>query len=897
MNCTNCGKDLRPGIRFCGNCGLPAGESSPAPAAREAPEPAVIDPMLGRLVLNQFRILRRIGGGGMGTAYLAEQIGMDRLAVVKVLHPHLLGDALWVERFNREAKVASKLSHPNSITLYNYGRTDEGYAFIAMEYVDGRSLSELVQTEAPLDPERAVDIATQICGALQQAHELGIVHRDLKSENILFTERGRREVAKVLDFGIAKMQGGDPDEPQLTATGMVFGTPAYMSPEQFTGSQLDGRSDLYSLGVILYEMLSGRRPFNATSPIGYFRLHQDSPPPPLRVSNPAAKVPLALEQVVLRALEKEPARRHEDADAMAKALQDALRQPSPANLSESQPSESTEDAFPRLQRDDEVAAWLDSFESTASQVDEASSPSAGGGTFLDRLEAAGVDPPPASSSGGSGDLELTSPADERADTGGPGTWSAAGASLPEIGPEELALIVDQPPNKAAGPARSAAPLSRGSGSSSEAALDLAPAPPLSLSSNEDLLVVGREPPGGSQPALRPSGAVVASLNVGGAQGAANGGRRSAAPRGRVSAVTGSGAGAAGRRSRGATAPPRSSRDSLAPESNTGQRRAVGGVPSERPRTLNQARSAASPEHARRLAQRALLVKVAILAGVFVVALAAAYLSPLRGIIGGLGAGGADAGSRVRRGGRGGAGAAHARGPSEHGVEDMAAISGGPSQVGHPSVKESHPRRVELRPFLIDEHEVSNTRYRVCAVAGRCFQPAFWGDGRFAGPRHPVVGVSFEEARAYCKFRGLRLPYASEWERAARGPRSQLWPWGDAFVAGAANLAGAQDGFGLTAPVHRFADGASAEGVLNLIGNAAEWVLPDPPEYQGRRRPGRGRPEGGDQPTVRGGSFLSEPENASAVLPGEELAPSTRRFNIGFRCARDASPEEPPGDGD
>jgi len=889
MNCKNCGKEIQAGIRFCGHCGLPVAENTPAPAGTEGSDPAVIDPMLGRLVLNQYRILRRIGGGGMGTAYLAEQIGMDRLAVVKVLHPHLLGDALWVERFNREAKVASKLSHPNSITLYNYGRTDEGYAFIAMEYVDGRNLSEVVQTDAPIEPQRAVAIATQICGALQQAHELGIVHRDLKSENILLTERGRREVAKVLDFGIAKMQGAGPDEPQLTATGMVFGTPAYMSPEQFTGSQLDGRSDLYSLAIIVYEMLTGRRPFSATSPIGYFRLHQDTPAPPLRVSNPAAGVSLALDKAVLRGLEKEPSRRYEDAEAMAEALQQALKQPDAPAASVGEPSDDTEDAFPRLQRDDEVAAWLDSFESSAGSATDASG--GGGGTFLDRLEAAGGDPlagdgAPAGGMAGSAGL-----------AGGPSSWSDAESSpsLPKIGPDELALIVDEPPEErssslSAEPRSSTsaprtAPRGPGKGGSRPAAK--ATAPPagrgsLSVASDDDLLVVGREP----LTSPKPTSGSRQSRDSLPAASAAEGGRRSAARRNRVSLVPGRSSGRAvgTAQSRG--------RDSLPPESNSGLRRSPGAATTERPRTLAGARSAASPEHARRLARRSLVIKIAILAGVFTAAVAAAYLSPLGKILqGALSSDGGGSGSTPRGPGDG----PKRRGDGAHTDQDMASIPGGAFEVGDPGVKGARPYGVELRPFLIDRHEVSNTRYRVCVVAGHCFQPAFWSDGRFAGPLRPVVGVSLEEAKAYCAFRGLRLPYASEWERAARGPDGHRWPWGKSFVQGSANLAGSGDGAGLTADVGAFPEGASPEGVTNLIGNAAEWVLADPPEYQPRRRPGKPRSEWVRAPSVRGGSFVSEPENAAAPLPGEVVPTSSRRFNIGFRCARDAA-EAPSGGG-
>ena len=220
------------------------------------------DGNLGRRLIEQYVLVEKIGEGGMGAVYLADQPTMGRRAVVKLLHPALSRDPQVAARFNLEARAAAALNHPHIVTVYNYGAFADGVLYLAMEHLDGRDLERAIEESGRMSPTRAVHVARQICDALGEAHARGVVHRDLKPSNVMLVTRGRDdEFVKVLDFGIAKVRGV-----ALTATGMIFGTPEYMSPEQLRGGALDGRSDLYALGVVLFEMLSGRLPFACETP-------------------------------------------------------------------------------------------------------------------------------------------------------------------------------------------------------------------------------------------------------------------------------------------------------------------------------------------------------------------------------------------------------------------------------------------------------------------------------------------------------------------------------------------------------------------------------------------------------------------------------------------------------
>ncbi|HSX22276.1 MAG TPA: serine/threonine-protein kinase [Gaiellaceae bacterium] len=281
------------------------------------------DPMIGREVIGQYRIEKKIGSGGMGTVYLAQQTTVQRPAVIKVLKPQAAGKLDLPARFAIEARAASNLNHPNIVTVYNYGQMDDGTLFLAMEYLDGETLESRITRSGPLPVDRAVHVASQIARALGEAHAHGVVHRDLKPANIMLVARdGDPDFVKVLDFGIAKL-----DDAAVTSAGYVVGTPRYMSPEQLLGQALDRRSDIYSAGIVLYEMLAGVTPFSSETPIGWVRQHVDAVPKPPSAAGKGLKIPVAVERVVMRTIAKKPGDRPPSMEMLALDLVAALNAP------------------------------------------------------------------------------------------------------------------------------------------------------------------------------------------------------------------------------------------------------------------------------------------------------------------------------------------------------------------------------------------------------------------------------------------------------------------------------------------------------------------------------------------------------------------------------------------
>ena len=283
----------------------------------------VADPYLGREIAGQFRVLEKIGSGGMGAVYKAEQPEMRRFVAIKILHSRYLTRKDLVSRFKREARAMSHLSHPNTARVFLYGQLDDGACYFVMEYLEGRNLAQTVRKEGPMEPMRALNVMIQACGALEEAHRAGIVHRDLKPENIFLTQQGGiTDFPKLLDFGLAKVSERQmrPGSLILTQEGMVFGTPEFMSPEQARGETLDGRSDIYSLGVILYELVTGKLPFDAAQPMEFIQRHIKEPPIPLAERTPDINFPPGLEAALMKALAKKPDERFASAAEFANAL-------------------------------------------------------------------------------------------------------------------------------------------------------------------------------------------------------------------------------------------------------------------------------------------------------------------------------------------------------------------------------------------------------------------------------------------------------------------------------------------------------------------------------------------------------------------------------------------------
>jgi serine/threonine-protein kinase len=325
MICPQCGEELKASARFCSGCGLSFSSFNTPEAGADTLDKAQADPLLDQTLDGKYLLLERLGAGGMGMVYRARRVHIGDEVAVKVLHKHFVADAAMLERFRREARAAAQLRHPNIVSIIDLSdaRGADTPAYIVMELIEGESLRELLQRERSLGAERVVLLMRDICAGVGAAHRKGIFHRDLKPDNMIVMapdEDRERETVKVVDFGIAKLRdaaGGT----TLTNTGMVLGTPYYMSPEQCRGEALDARADVYSLGAIVYEMLAGVPPFTAETPTGLIARHLFDSVPPLPESSEATP---ALEAIIMRALAKDREARQRDATELARELRAAL---------------------------------------------------------------------------------------------------------------------------------------------------------------------------------------------------------------------------------------------------------------------------------------------------------------------------------------------------------------------------------------------------------------------------------------------------------------------------------------------------------------------------------------------------------------------------------------------
>lgn len=272
--------------------------------------------MVGHVIDRKYRLDAKIGFGGMGDVYQASRLLIGDHVAIKILHAAHVSDPQAGERFRREAQAAARLKHPNAVSIYDFGVTSEGLVYLVMELVEGQNLRQIIKQQGPLPPATVSEITTQVCSALQVAHQQNVVHRDLKPDNIMVNATISGLRVKVLDFGIAKLR--DLSTSNLTMTGNVMGTPHYMSPEQCLGEEIDSRSDLYSLGVVMYQMLTGSLPFNSPTSTAVVMQHVNKEPPSLRSIN--LSISPAVEAVVLRALAKRREDRPQSADALAREL-------------------------------------------------------------------------------------------------------------------------------------------------------------------------------------------------------------------------------------------------------------------------------------------------------------------------------------------------------------------------------------------------------------------------------------------------------------------------------------------------------------------------------------------------------------------------------------------------
>ena len=316
LHCSTCGRRYSSDVEVC-----PEDQTllqADATVAGIAP----IDPLIGHTLDEKYHLEARLGIGGMGTVYRARHLLIDRPVAVKVLNPRFVEDEAARTRFRREAKAAGRLQHTNAVTVTDFGQSQDGYVYLVMELLEGRTLREVLSKEAPLDTARAVSLMLQVSAAVGAAHEAGVIHRDLEPANIFIVQHPDvPAVVKVLDFGIAKLAADSVDEEDhktLTQVGAMIGTPRYMSPEQCDGADLTPAADVYSLGVILYELLTGIVPFSGSTPLSIAMKHTSETPRSPR--DFVASIPAPLERIVLRALEKRPEARPANANEFRREL-------------------------------------------------------------------------------------------------------------------------------------------------------------------------------------------------------------------------------------------------------------------------------------------------------------------------------------------------------------------------------------------------------------------------------------------------------------------------------------------------------------------------------------------------------------------------------------------------
>lgn len=302
----------------------PIGLPTPSPLARE-PVPVSLDSLVGRILNNRYQVKRKIGEGGFGAVFEGTQVATERPVALKVLHPQSVSDPTVVARFRREAEACSRLRNPHTVIIFDFDQTEDGVLYLAMELVRGQSLQDIQRASGVIPVERSLAILEQVAEALGEAHAQGIVHRDMKPENIMVEQRDDHDFVKVLDFGIAKIVSGDKGGPALTAIGQTVGTLEFMSPEQLRGKPLDGRSDIYALGMVAYEMLTGGLPFKKSkSTTEIIQFHLQTPPPPPSSLKPELEIPPSVDALVQKMCAKAREERHGNTEELRHDIQESL---------------------------------------------------------------------------------------------------------------------------------------------------------------------------------------------------------------------------------------------------------------------------------------------------------------------------------------------------------------------------------------------------------------------------------------------------------------------------------------------------------------------------------------------------------------------------------------------
>ncbi|MGH9935438.1 MAG: SUMF1/EgtB/PvdO family nonheme iron enzyme [Blastocatellia bacterium] len=848
--CTNCGKKLSAGATKCDACGSPIIAVNPtlpeAPQAGNQSNPDALKTQVsnpgagsefstvsnatlplsvavgaqsGRLLGGRYKLEQCIGSGGMGEIYRARRTHIGDTVAVKVLRADVVENEKSRQRFYREARAAAMLHHPNAVVIHDFGEDDDGTAYIVMELLVGRSLRQLLVEEGSINSARAYGIIRQASAALDAGHRNGIVHRDIKPDNIILLDSNDGvDHVKILDFGIAKVLDMALDthslEQRLTNVGSVIGTPHYMAPEQCQGEEADARSDIYSLGVVLYELLTGVAPFLAKTPTGVAIKHVTEKPRPLREINPS--VPESVERIVLHSLEKDPNTRPQTALEFAREFESAL---------------ASEPDTIRFGRSGEQAR-VDTLKFARPGASE---------TAQKNLETVpqGAAAPPQSY-----ETRITPPSatDHIQQSSGvvTGQLKQSDEAATEFISRAKVTAKQEIPEGGA---------SRGIADSDLAAQALLPTEMLQKSE-----------------ATKP--APIAPVE---------GGKST-----RITALYAEEEPA----KRAEPDPARTgpiSQPGRFDEAGKKKTAPIAAPPKMKPAAVPAAKSK---------------IPLLIGAGVVLVVLIGAGALLFK-------SGKSETGTRTDATASPSPGAATAPSPSASSAypdiaapEGMVYVIGGVLRAGRDDgdANEKPAHVVNVKPFFIDRTEVTSEQYQKFIDATGYAPPPSWQGARFPEGTNtlPVTDVTWEDASAYAKWAGKRLPTEEEWEFAARGPdERRVYPWGEEWIADASNTKSDDNDKRQLAPVGQFPKGASPFGLLDMSGNAWEWTASEFKEYPG----GKVTPPVGykNLKVIRGGTYDSPPKFATATL--RRPHPATRGdwpngstpdyAKTGFRLAQDA----------
>jgi serine/threonine-protein kinase len=411
--CPTCAEVFEAGQRFCPDDG------AVLDATEEIPTVSGSDPLIGRVLENKYRLDEKIGVGGMGSVYRGRHLLMDKKVAIKVVRPEVASEENSVKRFQREAKHSCRLDHEGCVRVTDFGCADDGLLFLVMEYLDGKTVGEEIHYDGPMRATRVAHIGAQVARALDHAHGLGIIHRDLKPDNIMLLRRDDDpDAVKVLDFGLAKLLEREdaelgvtnPSLGSLTEAGVVFGTPEYMSPEQASGNPLDPRTDLYSLGAVMYQMVTGMLPFSGATFMAILTKHVTEPAMPPAARRADLSIPIELDRVIMHCLEKDPEARPASGAALARTLE---------QLATSMPMLSS-----RVPQTVAAAATID----LTAQLQ-----ASGASTLPVGLARAGAAPPPARIPESIPEIELTDPIPALPPRRSGGIWIAAAIAVAVAG--------------------------------------------------------------------------------------------------------------------------------------------------------------------------------------------------------------------------------------------------------------------------------------------------------------------------------------------------------------------------------------------------------------------------------------------------------------------------------